>query len=204
LYLGRGIALAIPGDNSPRGAEMPPERIMLIRHAEKPDDDGQVRGVDPLGRQDADALSVHGWQRAGALVRLFAPHDAQSAVPGLATPDVLCATRATPANPSQRSIQTLVPLAEWLRLGIRCEFGKGDEAGMAAGLLAMSGVVLVAWSHEGLPALARALGAVDPAPPKEWPKERFDLVWVFTRQGSRWAMRQVPQWLLAGDSARPL
>jgi hypothetical protein len=180
---------------------MPPERIMLIRHAEKPNDGGRVRGVDPLGREDANALSVPGWQRAGALVRLFAPHDSQSAVTGIATPDVLWASRATPANPSQRSQQTLMPLAAWLNLPIRCEFGKGDEAGMAARLLETSGVVLVAWSHEGLPALARALGTVEPAPPKAWPKDRFDLVWVFTPQDGRWSLRQVPQWLLAGDSA---
>jgi hypothetical protein len=183
---------------------MPPECIMLIRHAEKPNDGGQMRGVDALGRDDPNALSVHGWQRAGALVRLFAPHDSQSAVPGIATPNLLCASRATPANPSQRSQQTLVPLAEWLRLPVRSEFAKGDESAMAASLLDMSGAVLVAWSHEGLPALARALGPVEPVPPTCWPKERFDLVWVFTRRGTRWTMRQVPQWLLAGDSARAL
>ena len=183
---------------------MPPDCIMLIRHAEKPNDGGRVRGVDALGREDSNALSVLGWQRAGALVRLFAPHDSQAAVPGIAIPDVLCASRATPANPSQRSQQTLLPLAAWLNVPIRCEFAKGDEASMAASLLELSGVVLAAWSHEGLPALARALGAAEPAPPTAWPKERFDLVWVFTPQGSQWALRQIPQWLLAGDSARPL
>jgi hypothetical protein len=182
---------------------MPPDSIMLIRHAEKPNDEGRVRGVNPFGREDADSLSVHGWQRAGALVRLFAPHDSSAAVAGLRVPDVLCAPRATASNPSQRSAQTLAPLAAWLSLPIRMDFAKGEESGLARSLLETSGVVLVAWSHEGLPAIARALGPADPDLPRAWPKERFDLVWVFTPQGTRWSLRQVPQWLLAGDSARP-
>jgi hypothetical protein len=181
-----------------------PDSILLIRHAEKPNDHGRVRGVDPLGRDDPNSLSVHGWQRAGALVRLFAPHDGGAAVPGLAVPDILCAPRPTPATPSQRSGQTLTPLAEWLSLPIRMEHAKGDEAALVRSLLAMDGVVLVAWSHEGIPAIAKALGPAEPDWPRCWPKERFDLVWVFSPAGGRWSLRQVPQWLLAGDSTRPL
>jgi hypothetical protein len=183
---------------------MPPDSIMLIRHAEKPNDEGRVRGVNPFGSEDANSLSVHGWQRAGALVRLFAPHDSSAAVSGLRVPDVLCAPRATQSTPSQRSAQTLAPLAEWLSLPIQMNFAKGEEGGLAQALLGMSGVVLVAWSHEGIPAIARALGPADINLPRAWPKERFDLVWVFTPRGTGWSLRQVPQWLLAGDSARPV
>jgi len=183
---------------------MPPDSIMLIRHAEKPNDEGRVRGVNPFGREDVNSLSVHGWQRAGALVRLFAPHDSHAAVPGLRVPDVLCAPRATPSSPSQRSSQTLAPLAECLSLAIRMDYAKGDEAALAQSLLEMTGAVLVAWSHEGIPTIARALGLADSNVPRVWPKDRFDLVWVFTPQGTRWSLRQVPQWLLAGDLARPV
>ena len=53
---------------------MPATKIMLIRHAEKPDDkDG---GVDPKGDLEKHDLIVRGWQRAGALVQFFAnPRD---------------------------------------------------------------------------------------------------------------------------------
>ena len=62
------------------------ERIMVIRHAEKPDEHGRVGGVDPAGKADEHALSPLGWQRAGALVRFFAPRDGQFADPRLARP----------------------------------------------------------------------------------------------------------------------
>ena len=39
-----------------------------------------------------------------------------------------------------------------------------------------------------------------PAPPTKWPHDRFDIVWVFTRQhDGTWKFTQVPQLLLAGD-----
>ena len=183
---------------------MPPDTLLLIRHAEKPSDDGLVRGVDAFGREDPDSLSVRGWQRAGALVRLFSPHDSSAAAPGLPVPQSLWAPRPVPPTPSQRSRETLMPLAESLSLPIQTQFARGDEAAVAQALLNLSGVVLVAWAHEGIPSIARGLGPVDATFPLAWPKDRFDLVWVFTpQQGARWSLRQVPQRLLAGDSDRP-
>jgi len=41
---------------------MPARKIMVLRHAEKPERD--VHGVDASGRQDSRELSVRGWQRA--------------------------------------------------------------------------------------------------------------------------------------------
>jgi hypothetical protein len=178
---------------------MPPDRILLIRHAEKPSDDGRIRGVDAFGREDAHALSVRGWQRAGALVRLFAPRHGAAPEMGLATPTALWAARATPAHPSRRSEQTLAPLAAWLSLPIHTEFAKGEEDALARAASAASGIVLVAWTHEGLPTIAHALGTVGAAP-SAWPEECFDLVWVCTPAENRWLLRQTTQGLLAGDS----
>lgn len=48
--------------------------------------------------------------------------------------------------------------------------------------------------------IARQLGTVHPTPPKMWPEDRFDVVWVFTRRKDHsWTFTQVPQLLLAGD-----
>lgn len=62
---------------------------------------------------------------------------------------------------------------------------------------------LVAWEHQAVPAVVAGLGPVAPAPPPRWPGDRFDLVWCFTRtdEDSGWRSSQVPQLLLAGDSA---
>ena len=51
---------------------MPAQKIMIIRHAEKPEHHGP-RGVDENGDEDKKSLTVRGWQRAGALVQFFAP-----------------------------------------------------------------------------------------------------------------------------------
>ena len=52
---------------------MPANKIMVIRHAEKPSDDGAIEGVTAAGEKCKHELIVRGWQRAGALARLFAP-----------------------------------------------------------------------------------------------------------------------------------
>ena len=54
----------------------------------------------------------------------------------------------------------------------------------------------MAWHHESIPKIVRALGSV--ATP-EWPDDRFDIVWTLTRVGSAWQFAQVAQLLLAGD-----
>lgn len=56
---------------SPSASDAP--LIMLIRHAEKPAASGVPYGVEPDGSQDAESLTVAGWQRAGALVGLLDP-----------------------------------------------------------------------------------------------------------------------------------
>jgi hypothetical protein len=44
---------------------MAASKIMVIRHAEKPDDAGTISGIDVNGNQDREELTVRGWQRAG-------------------------------------------------------------------------------------------------------------------------------------------
>jgi broad specificity phosphatase PhoE len=69
-------------------------KIMFIRHGEKPDDNGSVRAVDENGAHDPNELTVRGWQRAGALVRFFAPPNGKFSHPALATPTTLFAAAA--------------------------------------------------------------------------------------------------------------
>jgi hypothetical protein len=68
-----------------------------------------------------------------------------------------------------------------------------------------SGVVLICWEHDHIPALATALptgpGTVIPQP---WPGDRFDVIWTFTLvPGStppQYTFSQIPQQLLSGDA----
>ena len=64
---------------------MPTTKIMLIRHAEKPNGDGGP-GLMPDGAQNPEALTALGWTRANALVGLFAPANEAGPRPPLARP----------------------------------------------------------------------------------------------------------------------
>ena len=100
-----------------------PTQIMIIRHAEKPYDDGREKnkGVRMDGSKSNKSLAVRGWQRAGALSLLFGSHEiAQSR--GLSVPQVLCAADPDKAEKGgskrRRSKRPLIPLAQRFDLQI--------------------------------------------------------------------------------------
>jgi hypothetical protein len=194
-----------------------PTKIMVIRHAEKPDD--KHDGVTSHGQPNKESLIVGGWQRAGALAALFDPANGPLQNANLAVPKVIYA--ADPEAPSiaadddgkvgsksKRPLQTITPLAE--RLGLKDEvnvsFAKGQEKQMVESVLAEKGVVLVSWQHQRIPEIAKHLvGSKPPAKPipSKWPGDRFDIVWVFTPPATpthRWSFVQVPQQLLREDA----
>jgi hypothetical protein len=189
---------------------MPPKasKIMIIRHAEKPT--GRLDGVNEAGASSAHDLIVRGWQRAGALACLFAPAygPVQNAL--LAKPAFIFASAAaddpTPGDiKSRRSQETVAPLAELIGVDINLTFSKGQEAALAKAAQACNGPVLIAWQHENINLIANAILGSEAAP-QTWPKERFDVVFVLTlnRSDATYSFAQVPQCLLAGDSAAPI
>lgn len=180
------------------------DKIMLIRHAERPNADKSLRGVGIDGRKDKESLTVRGWQRAGALVRFFAPADGHFAQPGLAQPASLYACRAAPKDPSLRPQHTLVPLSELLGVELNRDHFHGDEIALVEDIQARKGPALIAWKHDGIPVIANAILGDATTSPQRWPYGRYDFVWVFERRGAHWTFSQVPQLLLAGDSAEPI
>jgi hypothetical protein len=113
-------------------------KIMVIRHAEKPGsyNGGQYAGVNNLGTVAGDDGAKHlitlGWERAGALVSLFAAPWGPK-VPSLATPQFLLASdpiakhsddTSGDEGPSQRPYETLTALAAKLSLTIDTTHGK--------------------------------------------------------------------------------
>src|SRR5215212_560997 len=89
---------------------MPLSRWIIIRDAEKPDENGKILGVDVNGNNDPDSLIPRGWQRAGALVGLFFPPNG-SGDPSL-IPDVIFASLVEHHSHSQRPEETVTPLAQ--------------------------------------------------------------------------------------------
>lgn len=173
-------------------------RIMLIRHGEKPVGSGPPFGIDSDGNKDPESLTVEGWERAGALVELF---DASVGAirPGIVRPTAVFASDPG-AKGSKRPLQTITPLAQRLGMTVRIPVKDSETAQLARILAATKGSPLAAWQHQDIPSIAQHLGKVHPTPPKKWPGDRFDIVWVFTRiHDGTWDFTQVLQLLLAGD-----
>ncbi|KAI8927869.1 hypothetical protein BC831DRAFT_510486 [Entophlyctis helioformis] len=60
--------------------------------------------------------------------------------------------------------------------------------------------IIVSWSHQQLPAIARYLGAPCELVPDKWQGPRFDVTWVVEMdEGQEPTFRQMPQRLLYGD-----
>lgn len=175
-------------------------KIMVIRHAEKPN--GSDIGVSPAGFHDKAALSVRGWQRAGALVALFSPPPGISLHPSLATPGFLFASLAS----SRRPLQTVLPLSEKLRLPVTGG-QRGQEEELVRQVMACDGPVLISWQREQIPPLAKLLlsGSPDEAScPAHWPAHCFDVTWIFDLQSGVYCFSQLPHRLLAGDADSPI
>jgi hypothetical protein len=198
-------------------SQPPPETIYIIRHGEKPADPpaapggqpapGPPFGIDFQGEQDAHSLLPRGWQRSGALTALFDPALGPLQA-GLVSPATLLSPSYGQPDKTigHRTYQTIQGLADRLGLQIGNPFAEGQEAQLAASLVSgYSGVVLVCWEHDHIPALATALPAVPgTAIPQQWPGDRFDVIWVFTlvpgAAPAQYAFTQVPQQLLSGDA----
>ena len=179
---------------------------MLLRHAEKPAKDGAPFGVTRKGERSKEALTVRGWQRAGALTNLFAPANGHLQHSSLATPQFLYASKPRLRKGSRRSLQTIIPLGERLAIKINSEFERDEFDKMLADAFSRNGVVVICWQREYIPDIAsRILGSNNIAP-KDWPEGRYDMIWVFDldRASSTYTFEQVPQELLAGDLITPI
>lgn len=202
--LGFASELAISGFAPAAAQGESPSKVMIVRHAEKPDRDGDAPfGLGPDGRPDVHGLLVRGWERAGALARFFAPRDGAGPPAGLARPTFLFAAGPTPEHPSRRSVLTLSALAELTGLVPDASFGPDHASEAAVAILRRGGVGLVAWEHKRIADLVGAVTGGTVAGP-HWPGHRFDMVLALDRDGAGWRLSQVPQLLLAGDSAAPL
>jgi broad specificity phosphatase PhoE len=172
-------------------------KIMVIRHAEKPN--GET-GVMPDGSENPEALTATGWRRARALAGLFDPPGGRFDDSRLARPQSLFAS----GSESLRPAQTLAPLAAALALTVDTTHRKGHEEKLVVAAKAIGGVTLIAWQHEAIPAIAATIvGHADQIPP-HWPAARFDLVWVFDLKDGGWSFAQAPELVLPGDSAQPI
>jgi len=181
---------------------MAPNRIMFIRHAEKPGKPPctKDKGVAANGKADKESLAVRGWQRAGALTHFFSSRKKLR-------PDLIVASRDGGGSKSFRPEETVAPLAELLgftqRHSLVYRHLKEEFEPLIDDVMTRKGNVLVAWERTFIPKL---VGLLPDAPevPQRWPAKRFDVVWVLDRKKCGWKFKQIPQLVLAGDSRKPI
>lgn len=181
---------------------MPPDQIIIIRHAQKPTKDPKHDGIREDGTRDPESLIVRGWQHAGALASIFS-------VPGNAPPDArftqpnhifaagegkkeatIDGKKVKVGSHSRRPVETITPMAERLGLKPVTSFTKGEETLLVKDVLARTGTVLICWQHEDIPAIGNLITGNDTTVPQKWPENRYDLIWVFDRDGAGWKFRQ--------------
>ncbi len=185
-----------PTPSTTASRAVPATVVMVIRHGEKPDDDSGP-GIDVRGNEDDSSLTEVGWDRAHRLADLFD----QASRPGLDRPSRIYAAGANDNGEGARTRETVQPLADRLGVPVDIRFGKGDEEELVEHVLGRPGPTLISWQHSGIPAIAEAFGPVTPTPPSEWPEDRFDLVWTFTRTADGWRFAQLPELVLPQDRA---
>ena len=188
----------------------PPRVIFLIRHGEKPVvvDNTAYNGIDVTGTPNPDCLIPQGWQRAGGLATLF-----DTAVGTMRSDLAVPAHLYSPAygNPDKtinhRTYEVIAPLSLRLGLTINTTYQEGQEAQLAAAIVANDAdVSLVAWEHDHMPAIAAAIPvAPGVVVPTIWPDDRFDVIWCFTLVSNpatpvAYSFASLPQLLLAGDA----
>ncbi len=117
-------------------------------------------------------------------------------------PVALFATKIDPGDHSHRTLETITPLSQRLRVLPDAHYAKSEVGELAQEVLTNlkyeRRTVLICWEHHYIPKLAAALG-VRPEPPK-WPEEVFDRVFIITYRGGQASLVNMPQRLMFGDS----
>lgn len=134
-------------DSAPAASRPAPtgKFVMIIRHGEKPGKKGGGPGVDAAGRPDDSSLTSVGWQRARALAEAL---DGQGPVPAsLAEPMAIYAAGERSGGKGIRTVETVQPLAEKIRLPVNTRFGKGEERALAQSVAAQPGPTLISRSR---------------------------------------------------------
>lgn len=186
--------------------------LYIIRHAEKPDqkDPDLGPGLCHKGQENPESLVIDGWQRAGTWTALFGA--------GLGGSDYLVPQAIYAANPhapagsppvSRRPYETVLSLAARLNLDRpNISFAKGKEGQLVPALLALSGVVLLAWEHKAIISAILPLLPVSNASalPTHWSGNRFDVVLRFDRAAGAtdFTFTELFPCLMPGDSTKPL
>ncbi|KFG79890.1 putative phosphoglycerate mutase family protein [Metarhizium anisopliae] len=132
--------------------------VFLIRHGEKPADD------------DEPGLSTKGQQRAQCLRNVFGAGSNYHV-------GHIMAQAYKPDGSRKRPFDTVSPLAQDLGLKVDTSCDRNDSKCVKKVVKNYKGAgnILICWEHKALRDIAEALGADNV---KDYPKKRFDEIWI--------------------------
>lgn len=176
-------AIGVGGLLFASAASARPAQILLIRHAEKPD--------------NGPELSARGWQRAYALPRLFQRPEFYA----YGTPAALYAMAPSKPGGSVRALQTLSYISQQFGLPLRAQYTRDqteDVLREIANDRSLDGkLVVICWQHEELSSFVEQIGVPGIF---RYPKDVYDRVWLVHLAYGRPTLYDLPQRLLPGDS----
>ena len=151
-----GVAKAQKGNDQP-------QRIVIIRHGEKPD--------------DGNNLTCQGLNRA---LQLPAVLNKKIGIPdAIYVPAINLGKKTSEA----RMYQTIVPFAIKYNLNINSRYDVRDEKGLANAIMKERGTVLLVWEHKAIIKIVKALGINEPN--IDWNDNDFDSMWIITFQNGK-------------------
>jgi hypothetical protein len=134
------------------------QKIVIIRHGEKPDK-GDNLSCKGLNRSLQLPAVLH--QKIGVPNAIFVPSPKLGKSTGVA-----------------RMYQTIVPFAVKYNLDINSKYDVADAEGLAGGIKKESGTVLLVWEHKAIHKIIKTLGINDPD--LKWDDNDYDSIWTIT------------------------
>jgi phosphohistidine phosphatase SixA len=140
------------------GGHLMTTQILVMRHAEKPDDPTDP-DLTPAGQQRATTLATFIPKRFG-------------------TPDFIFA--ASISKNSARPYETVKPLSKATGIPIDATYADQDYGALAQALRSerryQDKLIIVCWHHGNIPNLLHALKALDGQYPDPWDRNVFNLI----------------------------
>ena len=133
-------------------------KLMLIRHAEKPDSQANIGGSERGRSADRNDLTAKGWRRAGALVRLFNPRAARGPSAGTRRSGRDFRRAADGRQSEQAAVAHGRAARSLTRAPVQTQFPLRQEKALIAAALDAAPAVLISWHHDRIARLAAELG----------------------------------------------
>lgn len=138
-----------------------PARIILMRHADKPD--------DPYDENLSDAGEARAEHLATYIPQTFGKPD-----------DILATAHSKHSN---RPIETVKPLAAALGMKVEHDFENDDFDDLVDEIFSnpdyKGKTLIICWHHGKLPAIAALLGAPSGSYPDPWPEDAYNIILDF-------------------------